>query len=457
MKPAAETSSGWMPMPRTQGRPLEPATRAFFERRFDCDFSSVRVHDDSTAAHSIGASAFTRGDDIVTGGRASRELLAHELAHVVQQRRGSVQPGMSTPGGSDEVAAERAASAAMHGEHADAGSAPAHAIQRNVPPSPEQLAQRGNVPQPPQQAAAVSPVQEAQTVIAAARLAISEGRVDPSLLPDVQSEIANAEAALREINDGTPQPAMVGGVVMQMGARVPTIWGKALVLAAALLVMVLTNDPKKKYFDQLARSTRRLGELGKRFAPPEPVPPPALPKPEAKPFPAPEPKPAPAPAPRPAKGPKADPILPPVKRPDPDTDEDRRKGCRGYASAQRGGNNCHDDYAFKISGTTRDYDVMTPDGLVASYDGRAHSPTLYEVKTGYGFLLGPDSPRKQQAIARMQEQAANQQLVADRCGYDLIWFFNEKAVAELMSGLIQPRVRHVKFKCTKPLPPEAAD
>jgi hypothetical protein len=53
---------------RSPGRPLEPDTRAFFEPRFGCDFSRVRVHTDSLSAESarsIGALAYTVGNDIV--------------------------------------------------------------------------------------------------------------------------------------------------------------------------------------------------------------------------------------------------------------------------------------------------------------------------------------------------------------------------------------------------------
>ena len=74
--------------------PLEPGLRVDMEARFDRDFSSVRVHSDTAASHSaadIQASAYTVGDRIVFGaGRfapyspAGRSLLAHELAHVVQ-------------------------------------------------------------------------------------------------------------------------------------------------------------------------------------------------------------------------------------------------------------------------------------------------------------------------------------------------------------------------------------
>jgi peptidoglycan/xylan/chitin deacetylase (PgdA/CDA1 family) len=67
------------------------------ERRFGHDFSRVRVHTGARAAesaHVLGAHAYTFGRDIVFGsGRyrpdtpAGRGLLAHELAHVLQQKR----------------------------------------------------------------------------------------------------------------------------------------------------------------------------------------------------------------------------------------------------------------------------------------------------------------------------------------------------------------------------------
>lgn len=77
------------------GRPLEPSTRAFFEPRFGYDFSRVRVHTDSLAAQSaksVGALAYTVGSNIVFGEDQyhrdpthSGRLLAHELAHTIQQ------------------------------------------------------------------------------------------------------------------------------------------------------------------------------------------------------------------------------------------------------------------------------------------------------------------------------------------------------------------------------------
>jgi len=80
------------------GAPIPPALRQDMERRFGQDFSAVRLHDDPRAAElAIGLSAepFTVGNHIafssgqfVADTRDGRQLLAHELAHVVQRRRG---------------------------------------------------------------------------------------------------------------------------------------------------------------------------------------------------------------------------------------------------------------------------------------------------------------------------------------------------------------------------------
>jgi len=77
------------------GAPLDPASRRYFEPRFAHDFGSVRVHNGphaASAAASIQAHAFTVGRDVVFAAGAyapssdsGRRLLAHELAHVVQQ------------------------------------------------------------------------------------------------------------------------------------------------------------------------------------------------------------------------------------------------------------------------------------------------------------------------------------------------------------------------------------
>ena len=78
------------------GQPLDTATRAFMEPRFHHDFSGVRVHADGRAAESaqaVSALAYTVGKNVVFDqgqfnphSDSGRKLLAHELAHVVQQK-----------------------------------------------------------------------------------------------------------------------------------------------------------------------------------------------------------------------------------------------------------------------------------------------------------------------------------------------------------------------------------
>lgn len=83
----------------TAGDPLPAPLRRTLEPRFGHDFSRVRVHRDAQAlqsAREVHAAAYTVGQRIVFGPgqyapdtAAGRALLAHELAHVVQQGGGS--------------------------------------------------------------------------------------------------------------------------------------------------------------------------------------------------------------------------------------------------------------------------------------------------------------------------------------------------------------------------------
>ena len=102
---------------RGGGDPLPAGFRAEAEAGFGADFSGVRVHTDPDAdrlARSVSARAVTTGDDIFFGrgryqpeARSGRELIGHELAHVVQ---GS--PGRSSELTDPRDPVERAAEAA---------------------------------------------------------------------------------------------------------------------------------------------------------------------------------------------------------------------------------------------------------------------------------------------------------------------------------------------------------
>jgi hypothetical protein len=81
------------------GQSLEPETQVEMEAAFKQDFSDVRVHTGATVdklTEELGAQAFTSGKDIFFRGSAyqpgsepGKELLGHELTHVVQQEIGT--------------------------------------------------------------------------------------------------------------------------------------------------------------------------------------------------------------------------------------------------------------------------------------------------------------------------------------------------------------------------------
>lgn len=104
----------------SSGRPLDAEARSFFEMRFGHDFSHVRVHTDPLAsesaravrglAYTVGSHIAVRKDAYAPGTSAGRRLLAHELAHVVQQSAGTGDRGGA------EARADAAARRVMDGE-----------------------------------------------------------------------------------------------------------------------------------------------------------------------------------------------------------------------------------------------------------------------------------------------------------------------------------------------------
>jgi hypothetical protein len=115
---------------RSTGEPIQPQLRATMEEAFGQDFSRVRVHTDARAAESaraLDASAYTLGSQVVfAAGRyetttaGGRRLLAHELAHVVQQADGpaaarGVGPIASRQERDAETAAQRVTAGARAG------------------------------------------------------------------------------------------------------------------------------------------------------------------------------------------------------------------------------------------------------------------------------------------------------------------------------------------------------
>jgi hypothetical protein len=113
------------------GQALDQDTRGDMESRFGADFGGVRLHTDSAAADSaaaVDAHAYTVGQHVVFGqgqyqpqSEAGRHLLAHELAHTVQQQ-GLQRAGVSALADQGpeyrrlEVEADHMADAAMRGQ-----------------------------------------------------------------------------------------------------------------------------------------------------------------------------------------------------------------------------------------------------------------------------------------------------------------------------------------------------
>ena len=112
------------------GRGLPTEVRAAFEASLGTDLGEVRLHEDpdaARAAHALDAQAFAFDQDIFVerpldpADAGDRELLAHEVAHTVQQRGAPAPDGpveVSSPGDAHEAEADDAAAAMLRGDDA---------------------------------------------------------------------------------------------------------------------------------------------------------------------------------------------------------------------------------------------------------------------------------------------------------------------------------------------------
>ncbi len=126
---------------RGGGHGLDSRTRVQMESAFGADFSGVRVHTDAradTLNHALSARAFATGKDVFfrqgeynPGSSHGRELIAHELTHVVQQNGDVVRPKLSVsePGDQHEEEADRMARAVVDSEHRQDDDPATHAPQ----------------------------------------------------------------------------------------------------------------------------------------------------------------------------------------------------------------------------------------------------------------------------------------------------------------------------------------
>jgi hypothetical protein len=109
-RPAGPHRSAEPPILRLQQAAGNRATARLiaqeFEAPLNADFSDVDVVEGSGEAARLGALAFTRGSDVHFApgqfrphAARGRELIGHELAHVVQQRQGRAAPAVQMKGG----------------------------------------------------------------------------------------------------------------------------------------------------------------------------------------------------------------------------------------------------------------------------------------------------------------------------------------------------------------------
>ena len=191
------------------GEPLEPAVRRHMEQRFGHDFSKVRVHSDTAAdraARDVSAHAYAVGQQIAfAAGRYSpttpsgRRLIAHELAHVVQQSGGRAAAGEPS-------------------------------VQRDSKADPKAVAEpatKGAVAKPPKAVPPVEPNAQQHKMIEEARgPAAIRTQIAKFKATGVQGALAYQEArhlAQIKFRWANPNMEQIGEILSRMGAGLVTV------------------------------------------------------------------------------------------------------------------------------------------------------------------------------------------------------------------------------------------
>ncbi|MFI5177524.1 MAG: DUF4157 domain-containing protein [Vicinamibacterales bacterium] len=417
------------------GHPLDAQTRAFMEPRFGHDLSRVRIHWDQKAiesARAVNALAYTVGRDIVfgpgqyaPGTRAGRRVIAHELTHVVQQAQASGDVHGIETNATLETEAERTAQRIESGENRIGlpSVATSPGLQRlagpEIPVTPAQIEEMRVLFQQ------VNALMRTSALTAEESAAISTAVAEAEAAIVTAGEVAAAGATATAVGEGAVGASAalaaddVTGIGVADDVAIPfTLLAAAVGFGVGYLLASSAEEidaawrtaaeAVKRAVDIMRRTTRRTRTQ---------------------------------PQPEPQR---------PLPRPDIDVDEDTGRRCRSMAVAQRGANNCHDQFATSVSGVSREWGVETPEGLYADFDALGQDRVLYEIKTGYRFLLNTSPATyqlRERTIHNFINQSANQLAVATRCGYPLVWVFNDRTVADFVDGFIEPPVTSRPFDC----------
>jgi outer membrane protein OmpA-like peptidoglycan-associated protein len=294
------------------GAPLGLATRHFMESRFGHDLGNVRVHSGAAAgraARAVAARAYTIGNDVVFGdgqydphSAAGQRLIAHEMAHVVQQRSGrqklSRQPvTVSKPSDPAEAQAEKGADEATktggqpgqatHGASctkATGGSIPMGQIVANFARGHAEVPPTGNQP----------------LRALAYRLSRGDGK------GTVEVHGFASEEGDKDFNDrlSCERAAATMKVLRALGVRNPiTATGRG----ATTALGPGREDNRAVIVTEPAGSTTQPPPAQQTQPPPQPQPPPQQTQPQPQPKPQPTPQPQPKPQPQPTPQPTPEP------------------------------------------------------------------------------------------------------------------------------------------------------
>lgn len=194
-------------------QPLDSTVREYMESRFGHDFSQVRVHTNAKAAESaakINASAYTIGTDLIFANgeyapysASGRQLLAHELTHVIQQSRGRGEAWHS-----QSVMENEAESVSKLSTRSEAGHL---AVKGSVPYGSIQMGKKKN-PQKPTGSVQSIPLPRKPKNDPRWLLSLEEQMRYVQTSPEVNREAAHR----RQGNPFTPPP---GGGIVKFGMR----------------------------------------------------------------------------------------------------------------------------------------------------------------------------------------------------------------------------------------------
>lgn len=215
---------------QSDAQPLDPGVQAAMEPRFGHDFSQVRVHLGDQAAESadaLQARAYTMGSAMVFGNgeyqpttHAGQRLIAHELAHVVQQSSSTPLPQTaliaSAPGDPAEQEAAAAAERVLAGETVQITQSATGMLQRQSADPAESVAEAP----PADDTAATHPTlrfgSTGPDVVELQEKLNAHGAAEPPLVPDGifgSLTLAAVQHFQETHTDTSGQPLVVDGIV----------------------------------------------------------------------------------------------------------------------------------------------------------------------------------------------------------------------------------------------------